>query len=208
LGKNQTAYANQLAEKHSVQQLARAECKDYRDVPHDANSPKFDKITCLEMSEHVGILRYGSFLQQVSTMLKDDGIFYLQIAGLRRTWQFEDLIWGLFMGKYIFPGADASCPLAWVVNQLEYNGFEVRSVETIGIHYSATIKRWYDNWLTKEKYITEKYGLRWFRLWTWFLAWAVVTSEQGGASCYQIVAHKNLSRFNRKKFLQDRSKNV
>jgi len=31
-------------------------------------------------------------------MLKDDGVFYLQIAGLRRTWQYEDLTWGLFMG--------------------------------------------------------------------------------------------------------------
>jgi hypothetical protein len=51
--------------------------------------------------------------------LKDDGIFYLQIAGLRRHWQYEDLIWGLFMNKYIFPGADASCPLSWYVAQLE-----------------------------------------------------------------------------------------
>ena len=30
---------------------------------------------------------------QVREMLEDDGIFYLQIAGLRRCWQFEDLTW-------------------------------------------------------------------------------------------------------------------
>ena len=39
-----------------------------------------------------------------SSLLKNDGLFYLQIAGLRRAWQFEDLLWGNFMGKYIFPG--------------------------------------------------------------------------------------------------------
>jgi len=43
----------------------------------------------------------------------------MQVAGLRRHWIFEDLIWGLFMNKYIFPGADASCPLNWYVGQCE-----------------------------------------------------------------------------------------
>jgi hypothetical protein len=54
----------------------------------------------------------------VRDLLEDDGMFYLQIAGLRRAFQYEDLIWGLFMAKYIFPGADASMPLGWVVGQV------------------------------------------------------------------------------------------
>ncbi len=45
------------------------------------------------------------------------------------------------MGTYIFPAADASCPLAWVVNQLVVAGFEVASHENIGIQYSETISR-------------------------------------------------------------------
>jgi cyclopropane fatty-acyl-phospholipid synthase-like methyltransferase len=49
------------------------------------------------MAEHVGIKNFQKFLLQVRSMLEDDGIFYLQIAGLRRAWQFEDLVWGLFM---------------------------------------------------------------------------------------------------------------
>ncbi len=32
-------------------------------------------------------------IPQVRGMLEDDGIFFLQIAGLRRAWQFEDLTW-------------------------------------------------------------------------------------------------------------------
>jgi cyclopropane fatty-acyl-phospholipid synthase-like methyltransferase len=75
-------------------------------------------------------------------MLEDDGIFFLQIAGLRRAWQYEDLTWGLFMAKYIFPGADASCPLNWVIEQLERAGYEVQSVDTIGTntHHILTIQ--------------------------------------------------------------------
>jgi hypothetical protein len=38
------------------------------------------------------------------------------------------------------------------------------SVDTIGVHYSATIWRWYRNWLNNEKDVTAKYGARWFRV--------------------------------------------
>ena len=86
-------------------------------------------------------MRFQTFLHQVKEMLKDDGVFYIQIAGLRRTWQYEDFMWGLFMAKYVFPGADASMPLNWVIEQLERAGFEVQSSETLGVHYSATIYR-------------------------------------------------------------------
>jgi cyclopropane fatty-acyl-phospholipid synthase-like methyltransferase len=140
----------------------------------------------------------------VNELLEDDGVFYLQIAGLRRPWQYEDLVWGLFMNKYIFPGADASCPLAWVIGQLEYAGFEVQSVDTIGVHYSATLERWYQNWMKpehKEK-IVAKYGERWWRVWEFFLAWSTIISRQGSATCYQIVCHKNSSRFDRTRFIQ------
>jgi cyclopropane fatty-acyl-phospholipid synthase-like methyltransferase len=51
------------------------------------------------------------------------------------------------MNKYIFPGADASCSLGWDVEQLERAGFEIRTVENCGIHYSLTILTWYHNWV-------------------------------------------------------------
>ena len=48
-----------------------------------------------------------------------------QVAGLRQGASWEDVQWGLFMSKYIFPGADASTPLNWYIRQLELAGFEV-----------------------------------------------------------------------------------
>lgn len=146
-------------------------------------------------------------MRQVYDLLEDDGVFYLQIAGLRRAWQHEDLCWGLFMGKYVFPGADASCPLAWVIEQAEAAGFEIHTSETVGIHYSMTIKRWYDNWNKAENKaaIIKKYGEHWWRKWAWFLGWSVISPEQGSASCYQIVMHKNTRNFDRKQYLHERS---
>jgi len=156
------------------------------------------------MAEHVGIKRFPAFLAQIKDMLVDDGVFFLQIAGLRRYWHYEDINWGLFMNKYIFPGADASCPLAWVINQLEAAGFEVHTSETIGIHYSKTITYWYNNWMKNREYITKTYGAQLFRLWQIFLAWSVISPYQGCATCYQIVAHKNTNEYNRGQWIGDR----
>ena len=170
---------------------------DYRDIPRT----KFNKITCLEMAEHVGVKNFPAFMKQVYDMLEDDGIFYLQIAGLRRAWQFEDLVWGIFMGTWIFPAADASLPLAWTVNQLECAGFEVQSHENIGIHYSETISRWLNNCERNRDKIVAKYGDKWYRIWCVFLAWSVVIAAQGSSTCHMVVAYKNKDSFDRKRFV-------
>jgi cyclopropane fatty-acyl-phospholipid synthase-like methyltransferase len=84
---------------------------------------------------------------------------------------------GLFMNKYIFPGADASCSLGWVINQLESAGFEIKNIDVLGVHYSATIYRWYQNWLSNKEKVISKYGERWYRIWVYFLAYSTITSR-------------------------------
>lgn len=90
LGLNQHEWAMGKAREAGVEDRVKILCMDYRDIPTE----KYDKITCLEMAEHVGVLRFHDFLMQVKGLLKDDGLFFLQIAGLRRAWQYEDLTWG------------------------------------------------------------------------------------------------------------------
>lgn len=199
LGKNQTKWGNTLLEDYGIsQEQSRIVCCDYRDAPKsDKANGKYDKITCLEMAEHVGIRRFSAFLEQVYDALEDDGLFFLQYAGLRKSWQYEDLVWGLFMNKYIFPGADASTPLSFVVSALESVGFEVVSLDNIGVSYSATLWRWYRNWLGNRENVINKYGIRWFRIWEYFLASSTITSRQGGATCYQFVLRKNINSYHR-----------
>lgn len=163
LGRNQTAWGNSGLRKAGIEEgQSNILCMDYRDIPVPEGG--FHKITCLEMAEHVGVRKLGGFFKQVYDMLDDDGVFFLQIAGLRKPWQFEDFTWGLFMNKYVFPGADASTPLGFVVDTLEGAGFEVKMVDTIGVHYSATLWRWYRNWLGNKDKVQAKYGKRWYRV--------------------------------------------
>jgi sphingolipid C9-methyltransferase len=123
LGRNQTAWGNETLRRAGVpESQSQVFCMDYRDIP----KAKYNKITCLEMAEHVGIFKITNFLRQCSDLLEDDGVMHLQIAGIRRSWQYEDLVWGLFMNRYVFPGADASTPLAYYVGFCENAGWEVK----------------------------------------------------------------------------------
>jgi len=187
--------------------LSKAECEilncDYREIPEGKT---FDAISAVEMAEHVGIANFGLFLDKVRSMLADDGLFYIQVAGLRKGSNWQDTQWGLFMSRYIFPGADASTPLYWYVKQLELAGFEVHSVETVGRHYSHTLHAWYDNWMkNKDTPAMAAYPARLKRLWEIFLAWSTIAAGIGSATCYQIVAHKNTYSFPRDIFCSKES---
>jgi sphingolipid C9-methyltransferase len=188
LAEEQAKWAMERAKRAGVADRVNVLVDDYRNIP----GAKYDKITCLEMAEHVGVKNFQRFLLQVRSMLKDDGVFYLQIAGLRRAWQYEDLVWGLFMAKYIFPGADASCPLGFVVSQAERAGFEVHRVENCGAHYATTIRKWYANWKKNEDAVVAKYGQRWYRLWLMFLGWSAMIGAQGSSALFMITLTKNI----------------
>lgn len=173
-------------------------CMDYRDIP---KQNRYDRISSIEMAEHVGLRNFQLYLKNIKNMLKDDGLFMLQVAGLRQGSTWEDVAWGLFMSKYIFPGADASTPLNWYIRQLELAGFEVHSVETIGRQYSHTLHRWYNNFMTNRASLSATYPEKLLLLWEFFLAWSVVAAGQGTATCYQILVHKNTSAFERDIFV-------
>ena len=204
LAARQAEFGTERIAQKGLQQRARILTMDYRSIPTE----KWNKITVLEMAEHVGIRKFQKFMRQLNSMLEEDGILFLQIAGLRRNWTPEDFTWGMFMSKYVFPGADASMPLSFVCNNLERAGFEIHSVENIGIHYSMTIDRWYRNWLKNRDAVVKGYGERWFRLWEIFLAWSVIIAERGGSTAFQLVCNKNKSSFERKRWIGERGRLV
>jgi cyclopropane fatty-acyl-phospholipid synthase-like methyltransferase len=208
ISKNQTAFGNARIAKAGMSGSAHIECLDYRDIPNK----QFDRISSLEMVEHVGVKNLNKYCRLVYDRLKDDGIFLLQWVGLRRGGDLgvpviglrpEDLVWGLFMSKYIFPGADASIPLSDMSKALEKAGFQIQSVENISIHYSETIRLWHLNWQKHREAVLKAYGERWFRLWNLFLGWSWRIAAQGTGQGFQLVAHKNLDTFDRKMFIRE-----
>mmetsp|Transcript_59102 Transcript_59102/g.109208 ORF Transcript_59102/g.109208 Transcript_59102/m.109208 type:complete len:466 (-) Transcript_59102:86-1483(-) len=192
-------YCREQISQKGLEDTAKILVVDYRDIPLNM---KFQRISSIEMAEHVGIRNFQTYLDRINEMLTDDGMFLMQVAGMRQSANWEDLTWGLFMSRYIFPGADASTPLHWYVKQLELAGFEVHSVETIGRHYSHTLERWYANFQTNRAGMEKRFGGKLCRLWDFFLSWSIIASGQGSAACYQILAHKNKYTFPRDIFCE------
>ncbi|KEZ40130.1 Cyclopropane-fatty-acyl-phospholipid synthase [Scedosporium apiospermum] len=194
IARNQTAWGNDALRRAGIpEEQSEIVCMDYRDM----TGRKFNKISQLEMGEHVGIRKLTGFFRQCYDLLEDDGAMYVQLSGLRQAWQYEDLVWGLYLNKHIFPGADASTPLWFYTLCLERAGFEIKSIDTIGVHYSGTLWRWYRNWIGNADKVKAKYGQRWYRIWELFLAWSVIASRQGSATCFQFVVRKNLNTVHR-----------
>jgi len=188
LSKDQKAYGEQ---ERMNGNRAKIVLHDFMTVPESIMPLRsFDKISSLEMAEHVGIKKYTNFLRKVHALLKDDGTLYFQVAGLRRQWQYEDLVWGLFMGEHVFPGADASCPIGWVATQLERGGFEVQRVHNLGSHYSKTLFQWLESWQAHEAEMTKAYSAQAYRRWEVFLAWSVRVARQGSSTVFMITATK------------------
>jgi len=156
----------------------------------DQPAGSFDKITTLEMFEHVGIRYYTQGLKRIHHLLKDDGTLYFQVAGLRPSFQWRDFIWGMFMNEHVFPGADASTPLYWVVNHLERAGFEVQRVSNFGSHYSKTLAQWLEEWYAAKDSMIKIYGEQAYRRWEVFLAWSVRVARQGSSTVFMITATK------------------
>lgn len=169
--------------------------KNARIVLHDFTTwdmpaGSFDKVTTLEMFEHVGIRHYTKGLKRIHHLLKDDGTLYFQVAGLRPSFQWRDFIWGMFMNEHVFPGADASMPLYWVVNHLERAGFEVQRVHNLGTHYSRTLDDWLKTWRQGKDAIVAKYGIVAWRRWEVFLRWSVQAALEGSSTVMMLTATK------------------
>jgi cyclopropane fatty-acyl-phospholipid synthase-like methyltransferase len=199
ISRRQAEYGNARIAEAGLAHRARILCHDYRDI---RTSQPFDKIVSLEMVEHVGVKNLRSFYALVRQLLRDQGLFVLQWTGLRRGFRPEDLVWIMFMGKYIFPGADASlCPSA-MLKPIEKSGWEMHSAENVSIHYSWTIRRWHEHWLSNRERVVAQYGERWFRIWNMFLAWSASIAMQGNAACFQLVLNKNLDNFDRTRWTE------
>jgi sphingolipid C9-methyltransferase len=205
LAQEQVNFGTDRIAKYGVSDRAKVEVCDYRNV-----TGKFDKIVSLEMVEHVGIKNLVAYYQKVHELLADDGLFVLQWTGIRNlynpqnplsalTMRPEDLIWGLFMSRYIFPGADASLTLSGMIRAAEDGGFEVTDVENMSPHYVLTLRAWRDIWVGNRENVIKAYGEKWYRLWYFFLHWSALIGEQGSAFTYQILMHKNSDSFDRKK---------
>lgn len=181
LSEEQLKVARRRAEEAGVADRVRFELIDYRAV-----TGRFDRIVSVGMFEHVGPPYYRTFFRKCRNLLAEDGVMLLHTIGRMGGPSTTDP----FTSKYIFPGGYIPA-LSEVVRASETARLIVADLETLRLHYAHTLQHWYDRTVAHKAEIEALYDARFFRLWQFYLAGAIVSFEHGGMCNYQLQYIRN-----------------
>ena len=103
---------------------------DYRDLPKSGYT--FDRVVSVGMIEHVGRPNYPLFVDCVSKVLKEGGVFLLHFISALKEHAGDPWI-----KKYIFPGGTIPS-LREILSCLAEDNFHTMDVENLRLHYNKT----------------------------------------------------------------------
>jgi cyclopropane-fatty-acyl-phospholipid synthase len=176
LSEEQLKVARRRAEEAGVADRVKFELIDYREV-----QGRFDRIVSVGMFEHVGVPHYRRFFFKCRSLLADDGVMLLHTIGRMGKPGVTDR----WTTKYIFPGG-YNPALSEIVAASEPARLIAADIETLRLHYAYTLERWYARTVAARDKIEALYDARFYRMWTFYLAGAIMAFRHGGMCNYQI----------------------
>ena len=155
------------------------ELKDYRET-----TGSYDHVVSLGMFEHVGPRNHRTFMEVTNRVLKDEGLFVLQIAARSNSKTLPDP----WSGKYIFPNTLIPClgEIASSTNGL----FVMEDLHNFGADYDKTLQSWHRNFEAAWPSLKNKYSDRFYRMWRYYLLAAAGISRSRTGQLWQIVFSK------------------
>lgn len=153
--------------------------EDYRNI-----SESFDRIISIGMFEHVGYKNYRSFMRVVARCLKDNGLFLLHTIGNSRSTRTGDA----WMERYIFPGGQL--PSIRQIGAAIEDVFVMEDWHNFGTDYDKTLMAWYVNFEKNWPSLKEKYGDRFYRMWTYYLLSCAGAFRSRKMQLWQIILSK------------------
>ena len=178
LSKEQVAFATQ---KYYHNTKVEYKILDYRHIPIDQ---RFDRIVSVGMLEHVGKRNFEEYFRIVHRHLKSDGIALIHSIGTYA----PPAPTSRFITNYIFPGG--YIPRFSELSSIIPNYFEVQDWHNFGKYYAKTLRAWYRN-INNKWHEIPKYGVRFRRMWNFYLLSCVAAFEVCSLSLWQIVITKN-----------------
>ena len=124
---------------------------------------KYDRVVSVGMFEHVGYKNYRTFMKVVRKLLADDGLFLLHTIGCNHSTTSTSP----WIQKYIFP--NGMLPSIKQIGESMEGLFIMENWENYGPHYYKTLMSWHHNFVKNWDRIKDRYGQRFFRMWTYYL---------------------------------------
>jgi cyclopropane-fatty-acyl-phospholipid synthase len=191
LSQPQVDYAREWIRRAGVEDRARVEIRDYREL--DPAQP-FDKIVSVGMFEHVGLRRLPEYFQAAYGVLRPGGLFLNH--GISA--QYEEPGWlakrffqsGQFSERYVFPDGEL-VPVHKALAIAEEAGFEPRDVESLREHYALTLRHWVRNLEANHQAAVRLTDERTYRVWRFYMAAAAVGFDVGSTNVFQMLLSRS-----------------
>ena len=192
LADEQLKYTQAKIEREGLTGKVTAEIRDYAHLDR-----QFDKIASIGMVEHVGIDNMQLYMDTVSKLLPDRGMFLCH-GITRRAKRTQKHFRKMspekrLLAKYIFPGGELD-HLGHMIEKMEAAGFEVHDVEGWRDHYAMTCKHWAQRLEARKDEAIRFIGEERYRIWLLYLAGVGLTLGDGSACIFQTVGTRHASR--------------
>nr|WP_219942151.1 cyclopropane-fatty-acyl-phospholipid synthase family protein [Iamia sp. SCSIO 61187] len=179
ISREQHDAARRRVEEADLADRVEIRLQDYRDL----RGERFDAISSIGMSEHVGKPRIAEYFSTLSALLAPSGRLLnhaiSSVGGSKigsRT----------FMGRYVFPDGEL-LDVGDTVNAMQAAGCEVRDVESLREHYALTLRQWVANLEEHWDEAVDLVGPRRARVWRLYMAASAVGFDDGGLNVHQVL---------------------
>ena len=176
LSEEQLRYARAKAEELGIAGKVRYELMDYRDV-----QGPFDRIVSVGMFEHVGRPNYATYFDTVARLLTEDGIALIHTIGRAGGPGATDP----WTAKYIFPGGYTPA-YSELAKHIERAWLWPTDIEVWRMHYAWTLEHWLTRCRARKAEIVALYDERFFRMWEFYLAGAIMAFRHDDHLVWQI----------------------
>jgi cyclopropane-fatty-acyl-phospholipid synthase len=182
LSRAQAEYGQAWIRRLGLEDRARVDHLDYRDLPR---ATRFDKIAAVGVIEHLGIRNYPGYFARVHEMIEPGGLFLNHGITHEKDWKRSSQT--EFLERHVFPNGEMD-NVSHILDVLERARFEILDVESLRAHYARTTKQWVERLQANAERARALVGERTYRTWVAYLASSSVGFTRGNLGLYQVVA--------------------
>ena len=155
--------------------------QDYRDLAGE----RFDAISSVGMSEHVGARPIGEYFSTLVSVLAPGG----RLLNHAISRPGGSTLGGprSFMNRFVFPDGEL-VDITAVISAMQSTGLEVRDVESLREHYARTLRAWVDNLEANWNQAVNLVGPARAKIWKLYMTGSAIGFESGPMAIHQILA--------------------
>ncbi len=172
VSKEQAEFGNRMCQGLPVE----LKLADYRTV-----TGTYDAVISIGIMEHVGYRNHRTYMEVVDRTLKKDGVAFIHTIGSNESLTTINA----WTNKYIFP--NAVIPSIRQLTGAMEDFFIIEDLHNIGPDYDRTLLAWYENFKQAWPKFRDRYGERFYRMWTFYLLASAGGFRARTSQLWQIV---------------------